>query len=53
MVKTLVLYIFIYIVFTDDMLRECDNQDFTYHMRKNDLKWYLEMYVKYKNTMRK
>lgn len=32
---------------------ECDEQDFTHHMLKNDLKWYAEAYVKFASTIRK
>lgn len=33
--------------------KECDNQNFDHHFRKNDLKWYSEAYVRHKGTMRK
>jgi len=39
--------------FTKDMQEECDTQNFDHHLKKNDLKWYTEAYVKYKGTMRK
>ena len=32
--------------------KECDKQNFDHHLRKNDLKWYSEAYVKYKETLR-
>jgi len=40
-------------VFTNDMQHECDTQNFDHHLRKNDLKWFSEAWVKYKGTMRK
>jgi len=39
--------------FTKEMQEECDTQNFDHHLKKNDLKWYTEAYVKYKGTMRK
>jgi len=35
------------------MQKDCDTQNFDFHQRKNDLKWYQEAYIKYKATMRK
>ena len=35
------------------MKEECDNQNFDFHLRKNDLNWYSEAYAKHKGTMRK
>ncbi len=35
------------------MQKACDTQNFDYHLRKNDLKWYSEAYIRHKSTMRK
>jgi len=39
--------------FNKNMQDLCDTQNFDHHLRKNDLKWFAEAYVKYKGTMRK
>ena len=46
--------LFLYLlVFSDEMQNNCDNQNFDYHLRKNDLKWYSEAYIRQKGMMRK
>lgn len=32
--------------FNKDFQKECDTQDFTHHMRKNDLKWCVNPFLK-------
>jgi len=39
--------------FNKHMQSLCDNVNFEHHMMKNDLKWFSEAYIKYRNTMRK
>lgn len=41
------------LVFNDLYQKDCDNQNFDHHYRKNDLKWFSEEYVRHKGTMRK
>ncbi len=47
------IVLFIFLVFSDEMQNNCDNQNFDYHLRKNDLKWYSEAYIRQKGMMRK
>ena len=39
--------------FTNEMKEDVRKHNFENHLKKNDLKWYSENYVKYKDTMRK
>ena len=39
--------------FTSDMQDLCDKVNFDHHLLKNDLNFFNEAYVKYKDTMRK
>ncbi|KAM3139408.1 hypothetical protein pb186bvf_008433 [Paramecium bursaria] len=40
-------------VHTKYMQEECDNQNFDFHQKKNDLKQYQEAYIICKKTLRK
>lgn len=42
-----------FLEFNEMFQKECDQQDFDHHFKKNDLKWYSEAYVRHKGTMRK
>ena len=47
----LVMFNVNYLVHTPEMKKFTDNQNFDYHLRKNDLKWFIEAKIIYKHMI--